>query len=173
MEQCCICLEKLKVPKTLQKCQHTFCRACIDKAFEVRTICPVCLTVYGCMTGNQPDGKMTSTQQQSSLPGYPRVGTIVIHYSFSPGVQGSKHPNPGQQYAGTNRIAYLPDNAEGKKVLALLRRSFNQRLTFTVGTSITTGLSNQITWNDIHHKTSPSGGQTKLVYDILHNKLTT
>lgn len=31
------------------------------------------------------------------------------------------------------------DNPEGREVLALLRRSFDQRMTFTVGTSLTTG----------------------------------
>ena len=31
------------------------------------------------------------------------------------------------------------DNPGGREVLALLRRSFDQRMTFTVGTSLTTG----------------------------------
>ena len=113
------------------------------------------------MTGNQPDGTMTSTRQRSSLPGYEGVGSIVIHYSFNSGIQGSDHPNPGQRYSGTSRTAYLPDNVEGNKVLGLLKRAFDQRVTFTIGTSVTTGCTNQITWNDIHHKTSPSGGQAK------------
>ena len=88
----------------------------------------------------------------------PGCGTICIQYSFSSGIQGPEHPNPGQQYSGTHRTAYLPDNNEGREVLQLLNRAFNARLVFTVGTSITTGLSNQITWNDIHHKTNMHGG---------------
>ena len=40
---------------------------------------------------------------------------------------------------GFPRVAYLPDNAEGRKALRLLERAFNQRLIFTVGTSSTTG----------------------------------
>jgi len=85
-------------------------------------------------------------------------GTIIIDYRFSSGVQGKEHPNPGQCYQGTNRTAYLPDTREGREVLQLLRRAFDARLVFTVGTSSTTGCTNQITWNDIHHKTSVYGG---------------
>ena len=85
-------------------------------------------------------------------------GKIVISYQFPSGVQGPEHPNPGQHYRGTSRTAYLPDNCEGREVLQLLRRAFDARLVFTVGTSNTTGLSNQVIWNDIHHKTSISGG---------------
>ena len=43
-------------------------------------------------------------------------------------------------------------------MLQFLRRAFDARLVFAVGTSNTTGLSYQVIWNDIHHKTSISGG---------------
>ncbi|KAJ8258979.1 hypothetical protein COCON_G00179910 [Conger conger] len=56
------------------------------------------------------------------------------------------------------RVAYLPDNTEGNEVLKLLKTAFDQKLIFTVGTSTTTGSSNTVTWNDIHHKTSRYGG---------------
>ena len=85
-------------------------------------------------------------------------GVIIIDYRFQSGTQGREHPNPGQWFDGTSRTAYLPDNREGREVLQLLRRAFDARLVFTVGTSNTTGLSNQVTWNDIHHKTSLGGG---------------
>ena len=85
-------------------------------------------------------------------------GTIIIAYSFPYGIQGREHPHPGEVYHGTSRTAYLPDNREGKEVLALLRRAFDARLVFTVGTSVTSGWRNQITWNGIHHKTNMSGG---------------
>jgi hypothetical protein len=52
----------------------------------------------------------------------------------------------------------------GRQVLALLRRAFDQRLTFTVGTSITTGMSDCVIWNGIHHKTSPAGGPARFGY---------
>ena len=85
-------------------------------------------------------------------------GAIVINYHLPSGLQGPEHPNPGQYYEGTSRTAYLPDNREGREVLQLLRRAFDARLVFTIGTSNTTGRSNQVIWNDIHHKTSISGG---------------
>lgn len=46
-------------------------------------------------------------------------------------------------------------------MLRLLRKAFDQKLIFTVGTSRTTGNENQVTWNDIHHKTSITGGSLK------------
>ena len=70
-----------------------------------------------------------------------------------------EHPNPGQNYYGTSRTAYLPDDEEGRKVLKLLQEAFKRRLVFTVGRSRTTGADNQVTWNDIHHKTCTNGGQ--------------
>ena len=78
------------------------------------------------------------------------------------------------------RIAYLPDNPKGQKVLRLLRKAFNQRLIFTIGRSVTSGKlkfgancefscnvcccistkgrDNVVTWNDIHHKTDLLAG---------------
>lgn len=73
----------------------------------------------------------------------------------------SNHPNPGNPYSSTVRIAYLPDNKEGREILQLLRKAFDQKLIFTVGQSRTTGVRDSITWNDIHHKTSIAGGPTK------------
>ena len=80
----------------------------------------------------------------------------VLHSAWQ-----EKHPNPGQSFRGTGRTAYLPDNKEGKEVLKLLSKAFDQKLIFTVGASRTTGIENQVTWNDIHHKTSMTGGPQK------------
>jgi len=85
--------------------------------------------------------------------GYPKCGTITIQYSFPSG----KLPN-GKNYSGTSRIAYLPDNDEGREVLRLLKLSFERKLTFTVGTSVTTGRKDTVVWNGVHHKTNISGG---------------
>lgn len=49
-------------------------------------------------------------------------------------------------------------NTDGQELLKRLKYAFLHGLTFTVGTSITTGAKNQCTWASIHHKTSPSGG---------------
>ncbi|NXF98504.1 DTX3 ligase, partial [Eubucco bourcierii] len=158
--QCPICLGEIQKMKTLEKCQHSFCEACITRALQVKRACPMCGRFYGQLVGNQPpNGRMLVTRDASLLlPGYEKFGTIIIQYVFPPGVQGVEHPNPGVRYPGTTRVAYLPDCPEGNKVLGLFRKAFDQRLTFTVGTSMTTGRANVITWNDIHHKTNCSGG---------------
>ncbi|XP_027144774.1 probable E3 ubiquitin-protein ligase DTX3 isoform X3 [Larimichthys crocea] len=75
-----------------------------------------------------------------------------------------EHPNPGVRYSGTSRTAYLPDCKEGQKVLKLLKKAFDRRLIFTIGRSVTTGLNNVITWNDIHHKTNIDGGPQSFGY---------
>lgn len=66
-----------------------------------------------CLLGTQPDGTMTfSTRAPGAKPlsGYETVGTIVINYNFLGGIQSRHHPNPGQAYRGTSRVAYLPVN---------------------------------------------------------------
>lgn len=83
---------------------------------------------------------------------------IYNSFLFCFSTKQSSHPNPGQHYGPAHRIAYLPDNEEGREILQLFRKAFKQKLIFTVGQSRTTGHQNVITWNDIHHKTSINGG---------------
>ncbi|XP_046313876.1 E3 ubiquitin-protein ligase DTX3L isoform X4 [Marmota monax] len=156
-DTCVICMDTISDKHVLPKCKHEFCRCCIIEAMSYKPVCPVCQTSYGVQKGNQPEGTMIHKTVKESLPGYPSCGTIVITYDMSGGIQTNKHPNPGKPYYGIQRIAYLPDNKEGKKVLELLSKAFEQKLIFTVGQSRTSGISNVITWNDIHHKTSRYG----------------
>ncbi|KAM6930209.1 putative E3 ubiquitin-protein ligase DTX3 [Xenentodon cancila] len=147
-----------KEKKTL-RCKHSFCRDCLKTAFDYKPVCPICGEVYGTLRGTQPErGTMNVTIKSSSLPGYEKCKTIVIHYSIPSGIQKAEHPNPGQPFEGVSRTAYLPDNSEGKLILSLLKRAFDQRLIFTIGRSTTSGRNNMVTWNDIHHKTSMHGG---------------
>nr|XP_043870810.1 E3 ubiquitin-protein ligase DTX3L-like [Solea senegalensis]XP_043870811.1 E3 ubiquitin-protein ligase DTX3L-like [Solea senegalensis] len=155
---CPICLDTFK-NKTQLKCKHEFCKKCLELAkASTGPTCPVCKDVFGMMEGNQPDGRMSSRRESFPLPGFPDCGTIVIDYDIPSGKQTEKHPKPGKYFSGINRRAYLPDNKEGKEVLKLLNKAFDQKLIFTVGMSRTTGMDNQVTWNDIHHKTSTGGG---------------
>ncbi|NXJ23473.1 DTX3L ligase, partial [Dicrurus megarhynchus] len=163
-EMCVICRDKMKNKVTLEKCKHAFCKSCIDLAMAHKQACPVCNTVCGVLRGNQPEGKMSTTTVHYSLPGYPDCDTIQIDYVMRGGIQTSSHPNPGQCYKSTRRRAYLPDNEEGREILQLLKRAFNQKLIFTVGQSRTTGEQSAITWNDIHHKTATDGGPTNFGY---------
>ncbi|XP_059383941.1 probable E3 ubiquitin-protein ligase DTX3 isoform X1 [Carassius carassius] len=157
---CSICMGEMVEKTTLDKCGHSFCRSCLEQAFQIKKACPVCRLVYGQLIGNQPASgtMMVERDPDLELPGHEGYGCICIIYSFPPGLQAQEHPNPGVRYPGTDRVAYLPDSPEGNRVLRMLRRAFEQRLIFTIGTSMTTGMHDVITWNDIHHKTSIWGG---------------
>ncbi|XP_007543044.1 E3 ubiquitin-protein ligase DTX3L-like [Poecilia formosa] len=165
-EICPICMEPIppEKKKALQ-CMHSFCKDCLQRAFDYKPVCPICGEVYGTLKGTQPDGGTMDIRTSSAcLPGYERHGTLVIHYHIPSGIQKEEHPNPGQPFEGASRTAYLPDSSEGRKVLELLRKAFNQRLIFTIGRSSTSGRNNMVTWNDIHHKTSMHGGPTSYGY---------
>ncbi|KAB1283761.1 E3 ubiquitin-protein ligase DTX3L [Camelus dromedarius] len=155
---CIICMDTINNKRVLSKCKHEFCSLCIERAFSYKPVCPVCQTSYGIQKGNQPDGNMSFSYLKDSLPGYESCGSIKIIYTIKGGIQTKEHPNPGKRFYGIQRSAYLPDNQEGREVLRLLRRAFDQKLIFTVGVSRASGFSDVVTWNDIHHKTSCSGG---------------
>ncbi|XP_041529181.1 E3 ubiquitin-protein ligase DTX3L isoform X2 [Microtus oregoni] len=125
-------------------------------------------TSYGIQKGNQPKGVMTFSTSRRSLPGYADCGTIEIQYIIESGIQTDEHPNPGKPYIGTQRTAYLPDNQEGRHVLDLLQKAFKNRLIFTVGDSRVSGMSDVVTWNDIHHKTNMFGGPGNFGYPDPH-----
>jgi len=162
IDRCPICLDDCTEPKQLDKCSHIFCTSCIDQYFEtIKPQCPCCFTIYGEIRGNQPvNGTMNIDKSKHRLPGFEHDsrGTIRITYHFPNGIQDESHSNPGMPYHGTTRQAYLPDNRDGHHVLGLLQKAFELRQIFTVGQSRTTGYDNVITWNDIHHKTSITGG---------------
>ncbi|XP_010720083.1 probable E3 ubiquitin-protein ligase DTX2 isoform X3 [Meleagris gallopavo] len=176
-EDCIICMEKLASPSgysdacecrtikpemvgRLTNCQHSFHMLCVLAMYsngnkDGSLQCPSCKTIYGEKTGTQPKGKMEVSTFPQSLPGHRDCGTIQIVYHISRGIQGPEHPNPGMPYTarGFPRYCFLPDNEKGRKVLELLKVAWNRRLIFTVGTSSTTGESNTVVWNEIHHKT--------------------
>ena len=138
---------------------------CVDHFFHIECIgnlignntsfkCPNCLHIYGILTGNMPNGTFNAYKSNSPKCSGFNCDTIIINYHF---------PN-GPGYTGTSRTSYLPNNKEGREVLALLKVAFDRKLTFTVGTSVTTGRKNTVVWNGIHHKTSVYGGPTRFGY---------
>ncbi|XP_055016365.1 uncharacterized protein LOC110171288 isoform X2 [Boleophthalmus pectinirostris] len=164
-DTCPVCLDTFTKKTQLKSCKHEFCEECLERSVKTQgAICPVCKDVFGKVEGDQPHGNMTWRKSRSSIPGYEGFGSIEISYDIPSGIQTAKHPSPGQWYSGINRTAYLPDNREGNEVLFLLRKAFDQKLIFTVGTSRTTGANNMVTWNDIHHKTSIYGGPQSFGY---------
>ena len=74
------------------------------------------------------------------------------------GVQGAEHPKPGQPYLESNHEIYLPDTAEGREVLGLLKVAFDTRKLFTLKCSNISSQPGQIVWSDIPHKISRTGG---------------
>lgn len=82
--------------------------------------------------GDMPDGKMAwSLNDKIKLSGFD-CETIVIEYKFRSGVT----PN-GIFYNATQRMAFLPNNDEGLNILKMFIVAFIKRLTFTIGTSLT------------------------------------
>ncbi|XP_056264207.1 E3 ubiquitin-protein ligase DTX1-like isoform X2 [Pseudoliparis swirei] len=176
-EDCTICMEPLGGPSgykgpgvgpmsraesvgRLAQCGHQYHFQCLVAMYnngnkDGSLQCPTCKTIYGVKTGNQPAGKMEYHVIPHSLPGHPDCKTIRIIYNIPPGLQGPEHPNPGKPFTarGFPRHCYLPDSEKGRKVLRLLLIAWDRRLTFSVGTSSTTGESDTVIWNEVHHKT--------------------
>ena len=73
------------------------------------------------------------------------------------------HQNPGENFIGTIRYAYVPKNADGEYIIGLLKKAFINRLTFRIDYSVTRNLDNMIIWN-IHHKTCTYGGATNFAW---------
>ncbi|XP_048845923.1 E3 ubiquitin-protein ligase DTX1 [Brienomyrus brachyistius] len=176
-EDCTICMERLvtssgydgllnhkgikaELVGKLGKCGHMYHLLCLVAMYnngnkDGSLQCPTCKAIYGEKTGTQPPGKMEYHVIPHSLPGYPESKTIRIVYDIPAGIQTTEHPNPGKKFSarGFPRHCYLPDNEKGRKVLRLLITAWDRRLIFTIGTSSTTGESDTVVWNEIHHKT--------------------
>ncbi|XP_065883345.1 probable E3 ubiquitin-protein ligase DTX3 [Dysidea avara] len=164
-EECPICQGNI-TDLVITKCRHNYCRGCLEKSLQISPYCPVCKVLLRQVTGDQPDGgRMTHLiLKNQHLPGYENFATIKITYFIPNGIQGPSHPHPGQQFASDTRHAYLPDSPEGREVCRLLKKAFDAKMIFTVGTSATTGKTNKIIWNYIHHKTSMHGGSNGYGY---------
>ena len=142
----------------LKNCHdHFFHIECLDLLIGNKESfkCPNCSKIYGILIGDQPKGTMSAhISSNIHCSGYENYDTIVIDYDFP----------SGKGYTGTFRTAFLPNNKEGKEILGLLKVCFDRKLTFTVGTSVTTGVTNTTVWNGVHHKTNLYGGSTHFGY---------
>jgi len=159
---CCLCLSEFSFGEdcvALKACNHQFHKSCVCEALKHSSNCPKCRKVQVQPRGRMPSGTMIVVRSKlGSCTGYESVGHIAIGYDIPGGLQKTYHPNPGTMFAGTNRTAFLPDNEEGRKLLSRLRCAFRCGLTFTVGSSLSTGKDNVTTWGSVHHKTSRTGG---------------
>ncbi|XP_056629172.1 LOW QUALITY PROTEIN: E3 ubiquitin-protein ligase DTX1 [Triplophysa dalaica] len=176
-EDCTICMERLNTASgydgvltfkslkpelvgKLGRCGHMYHLLCLVAMYnngnkDGSLQCPTCKAIYGEKTGTQPPGKMEYHVIPHSLPGHSETKTISIVYDIPAGIQTNEHPNPGKRYSarGFPRHCYLPDNEHGRRVLKLLITAWDRRLIFTIGTSSTTGETDTVVWNEIHHKT--------------------
>ncbi|KAJ8414809.1 hypothetical protein AAFF_G00023320 [Aldrovandia affinis] len=198
-EDCTICMERLvtssgyegvlhhkgikpELVGKLGKCGHMYHLLCLVAMYnngnkDGSLQCPTCKAIYGEKTGTQPPGKMEYHVIPHCLPGYPESKTIRIVYDIPAGIQTPEHPNPGKKFSarGFPRHCYLPDNEKGRKVLKLLIMAWDRRLIFTIGTSSTTGESDTVVWNEVHHKTEFGSNLTGHGYpdpNYLDNVLT-
>ena len=161
VSECSICCHPAAGCVSLSVCGHRFHQPCIQamlatQAGGTHIQCPVCRTIHGVKTGNQPrGGEMSYRRSDDEVPGYPGSGMIMVKYSFKDGIQDEAHPHPGKAYhaRGFPRVGILPDNQQGNSVLALLTKAFQRRLIFSVGTSLSRGEDDCVVWGGIHHKT--------------------
>jgi deltex-like protein len=167
---CAICFDSLAHGhgrlECIQGCNHVFHGHCIERSLSLEPKCPMCRQPVGDPQGRSPSGTMSieltakdfSGAASTSTSKKDKVKAISITYYIPSGTQLSYHENPGTSYEGTTRVAYLPDSADGRSLLTRLKYAWTHGLTFRVGTSLTSGQHNQVTWTSIHHKTCLQGG---------------
>lgn len=105
--------------------------------------------------GAMPSGSMRVDELPDlTCPGYSTAGgSFLIAYRISGGLQCDYHANPGVGYQSIYREAFLPVNSEGRALLKRFQFAFSRGLTFQVGTSLTTGASDSVTWAIPHKST--------------------
>ncbi|KAL3936879.1 MAG: hypothetical protein SGARI_002371 [Bacillariaceae sp.] len=177
-DDCAICMDALWDQSggfgahrvvSIKACQHCFHYNCIHEALSKGCggKCPICSTPIDgeaaaeglTSKGKCPSGTLTVQNDPStSCAGYENCDALILSYSIRSGTQMKYHPAPNLRFSGASRVGYLPNNAEGQDLLVRMQYAFMHGLSFMVGTSLTTGQTNVVTWASIHHKTSPSGG---------------
>ncbi|CAG8522596.1 11510_t:CDS:2 [Acaulospora morrowiae] len=165
-ESCTICAELLltfasnKDIVQMNNCPHLFHQSCIGTWLSMpssQMVCPNCKTpCHDPMApppiGPMPDGEMAYIFSE-------HLGAWFICYGIPNGTQLPCHLTPGRPFKGTTRTAVCPIYFKwGPLLFIRLVAAFYYHHTFTVGTSLTTNMSDTIVWNGIHHKTSIDGG---------------
>lgn len=142
------------------ECTHIFHQSCISQWFKERPECPTCKRHFGKIIGSQPRvGSMTYKvlPPGENLPGHDSCGIIVMQFRFPPGKD-----DQGIDFAERKERGFLPDDAQGRVVLALMRLAFRRRVLFGLGESMTLGIR-RATFN-VHLKTSRTGGSARHGY---------
>lgn len=158
-DDCAICLFPLnRACVQIKKCRHCFHDDCIKACLTHDPKCPICREFAVSPQGHCPSGSMRIHLTHSDCPGFkPSTKAIQIDYAIPRGIQSSFHENPGATYSATRRTAFLPNNDEGVQLLDRLKYAWMHGMTFSIGTSLTTGWRNSVVWTSIHHKTNLDG----------------
>lgn len=98
-------------------CGHLFHLDCMrsyishDKCLKCPLCCAICVpNGYGPSPSGRMVVKILHPDEHFRVSGYEESGVIEITYRIPGGVQLSQHPNPGNSFHGTDRVAYLPDS---------------------------------------------------------------
>ena len=147
--ECTICFSEYPQESRLWitlNCGHKLCQSCHSHILQDRVTmsgtrssfckCPFCAVVDGMEIGTCPDGTMNTVH---------RGNWILVTYTFR------------QQPHFFVRTTCFPNTRQGRRVIDLMTVAFDRRLVFSIGTSLSTGITNTVVWN-IHHKTSTTGG---------------
>eukprot|EP00304_Pavlova_gyrans_P001839 CAMPEP_0206051746 /NCGR_PEP_ID=MMETSP1466-20131121/32146_1 /ASSEMBLY_ACC=CAM_ASM_001126 /TAXON_ID=44452 /ORGANISM="Pavlova gyrans, Strain CCMP608" /LENGTH=444 /DNA_ID=CAMNT_0053426877 /DNA_START=83 /DNA_END=1417 /DNA_ORIENTATION=+ len=153
---CCPFGDDPEDPVVKLRCGCKFNKSTIERALLVKPQCPLC-SFHFALPGAMPSGSLVVARDSEPCEGHEDAATWVLIYSFPSGIQGPQHPAPGEPYHGTERQCFIPDTQAGNRTVQLLKEAFLRGITFKIGTSVTTGRPNTVTWN-IHHKTSRGGG---------------
>ncbi|PKU41275.1 interferon-induced 35 kda protein [Limosa lapponica baueri] len=138
-------------------CGHALCRTC----FAADSTQPACCSSSSVAPSRKISGTFKISSLSQSLPGYYRDPTLQVAYTIPDSVQGVGDPRPGQPYKGGNFCAFLPDNRKGQKTAVLLKKAFEQGLTFQIKSF---NGEERVTWGLIPHKTSWDGGKARNGY---------
>ncbi|XP_077108164.1 uncharacterized protein LOC143765415 isoform X1 [Ranitomeya variabilis] len=154
-----ICVQCKNIGTTIQSSGQNVCVKCITASI-----------MSGLNDKSALRASLVYTSMSLRLPGYDQYTSLKIIYEVPDGIQRAGDPHPGCQYRGGKFEAYLPDNREGKKLLALLQKALDEGLIFHIKTFETGEI---VTWYKIPHKTSPDGGKQKNGYpDLTYMKST-
>jgi len=113
---------------------------------------------------------MTIYPVSTSCAGFEAHRSIAINYHIPGGTQKKYHPNPGQPFYPANYTAILPNSSEGRDLLKRLKYAFSRGLTFSIGTSFNTGLSDSVIWRLTHVTDHKNGTVFPPLYMVKSNQ---
>eukprot|EP00977_Amphora_coffeiformis_P005154 scaffold1102_cov147-Amphora_coffeaeformis.AAC.1 len=142
----------------IKGCQHVFHKGCATTIINKYSKCPCCRHFFKQPQGESPSSNLSVVFDPKLTCNGFSPGTIQLGYAMECGVQKSYHGNRGVCFGSNHRVAYVPDAPDGRKLLRRLVYAFLRGLIFQVGTSLTTGFSDQIIWGTMHQRTNTDTG---------------